>query len=219
MLAVSDTGTGMDAETQSHVFEPFFTTKEPGKGTGLGLATVYGIVKQSGGYIWLYSEMGKGTAFKIYLPRVDEPPEVTGEAHKLPAEPASASETVLLVEDEPALRELILLTLQKYGYTVLEAADAVSAMQIAEQHQGKIQLLVTDVVMPGIGGRELATRLARLRPEMKVLYISGYPDQAILHRGMLEPGLAFLQKPFTAADLTRKVREVLDTEPRNSQST
>jgi len=216
MLAVSDTGTGMDAETQSHVFEPFFTTKEPGKGTGLGLATVYGIVKQSGGYIWLYSEPGKGTAFKIYLPRVDEPAEVTGKARKPVGEPARASETILLVEDERSLRELASLTLQRYGYTVLEAPDAAQALRIAQQHQGQIQILVTDVVMPDMGGRELATHLARLRPEMKVLYISGYPNQALLHRGVLETGLAFLQKPFTAADLTRRLREVLDTEPRNS---
>jgi two-component system, cell cycle sensor histidine kinase and response regulator CckA len=208
MLAISDTGTGMTAETKARIFEPFFTTKEKGKGTGLGLSTVYGIVKQSGGYVWVYSELGRGTTFKIYLPRVDAPAE-----QLLPRrEPGSiaGSETILLAEDDELLRPLAKGLLQKLGYTVLDAENAATALAAAEAHRGPIHLLVADVVMPGASGRELARQLARLRPETKVLYVSGYTDDAIVHHGMLEPGLNFLQKPFTPATLAKKVREVLD---------
>ncbi len=209
MLAVTDTGIGMDANIKAHVFEPFFTTKEKGKGTGLGLATVYGIVKQSGGYIWVYSEPGHGTTFKIYLPRIEGTPPPTAPK---PAAPESlrGSETVLLVEDEAAVRNLTRRVLEGYGYAVLTTENGHEALQAAQERQGPIHLLVTDVVMPKMGGRELAQRLAPGRPEMKVLYLSGYTDNAIVHHGVLEPGIAFLQKPFTPQSLARKVREVLD---------
>ncbi len=209
MLAVTDTGIGMDEGTKAHLFEPFFTTKETGKGTGLGLATVYGIVKQSGGYIWVYSEPGHGTTFKIYLPRVEGVPLPTAPK---PAAPESlrGSETVLLAEDEPAVRSLTRRVLESYGYTVLTTEDGYEALRAAQEHQGPIPLLVTDVVMPKMSGRELAQRLLSERPEMKALYLSGYTDDAIVHHGVLEPGLAFLQKPFTPQTLARKVREVLD---------
>ena len=210
MIAVSDTGVGMDAATQARIFEPFFTTKEIGKGTGLGLATVYGIVKQSGGWIWVYSEPGQGTTFKIYLPRVTEavPP-----AAVTPAPPASVrgSETILLVEDDEMIRNLVQKVLQANGYRVLVAANGRDAEQVAGQHDGPIHLLVTDVVMPGMNGREVAERLAAARAGVRVLYLSGYTDDAIVHHGVLEPGVAFLQKPFTPAVLGRRVREVLDS--------
>jgi len=208
MLAVSDTGVGIDAETRTRIFEPFFTTKEKGKGTGLGLSTVYGIVKQSGGYIWVYSEPGHGTTFKVYLPRVDAPVELQAQ----PRETATrtGTETILLAEDDEALRPLAKGLLQKLGYTVLDAENAAQALAVAGVHRGPIHLLVADVVMPGASGRELGRRLAESRPDTKVLYISGYTDDAIVHHGMLEPGLAFLQKPFTPDALARKVREVLD---------
>jgi PAS domain S-box-containing protein len=209
MLAISDTGVGMDAETQSHIFEPFFTTKGP-KGTGLGLSTVYGIVKQSGGYIWVYSEPGKGTAFKIYFPRA-------GQAEPVPAEqPAAAEsaeqprETILLVEDEGNLRRLTRHFLENQGYTVLEAADGAAAVQIAVAHQGTIHLLLTDVIMPGMNGRELAQRVSEIRPNIKILYMSGYTENAIGHNGTLEAGVSLLQKPFNLQALKAKVREVLD---------
>jgi PAS domain S-box-containing protein len=209
MLAVSDTGTGMDTQVKAHIFEPFFTTKEKGKGTGLGLATVYGIVKQSDGYIWVYSEPGQGTTFKIYLPRVEaaaEPP-----APK-PMPPASlrGSETVLLAEDEEAVRNLTRRVLLAHGYTVLVAADGQEALRLADGHTGPIHLLLTDVVMPHMSGRQLAERVVSARHATKVLYLSGYTDDAIVHHGVLEPGIAFLQKPFTPQGLARKLREVLD---------
>jgi two-component system cell cycle sensor histidine kinase/response regulator CckA len=209
VLAMTDSGCGMDAETQAHIFEPFFTTKEVGKGTGLGLATVYGVVKQSGGYIWVYSEPGKGTTFKIYLPRVDELGEAEQRSEK-PAKTDHGSETILLVEDDAALRKLTCRFLEDSGYAALTAESPAEAARISEEYEGPIHLMVTDVVMPGMDGRELADRLAPLRPEMKVLYVSGYTDDAIIHHGMLEPGLAFLQKPFLPKALARKVREVLD---------
>ena len=208
MLAVSDTGVGMDAQTKARIFEPFFTTKEKGKGTGLGLSTVYGIVKQSGGYVWVYSELGHGTTIKLYLPRVDAP----AEPQAPPRETATltGTETILLAEDDDILRPLTKGLLAKLGYTVLDAESAEQALAVAGARQGPIHLLVADVVMPGASGRELARRLAQSRPETRVLYVSGYTDDAIVHHGMLEPGLKFLQKPFTPAALARKVREVLD---------
>lgn len=211
MLAVTDTGTGMTPEIVGRIFEPFFTTKEKGKGTGLGLSTVYGIVKQSNGYIWVYSEPGRGTTFKVYLPRVDAPADARGPARV--AGSLAGNETVLLAEDDESLRRLVKGLLEKLGYRVLEAENAAHALALAESHDGPIHLLVSDVVMPGASGRELARRLAESRAETKVLYMSGYTDDAIVHHGMLEPGLNFLQKPFTPAALARKVREVLDATP------
>jgi PAS domain S-box-containing protein len=212
MLAISDNGLGMDSETQSHIFEPFFTTKGP-KGTGLGLSTVYGIVKQSGGYIWVYSEPGRGTTFKIYLPRVAEraesPALVVSSAESAAAEPGT--ETILLVEDEANLRYLARQFLEKQGYRVIEAADGVVAMQIAVAHEGVIHLLLTDVIMPGMNGRELAQRMSEIRPNTKVLYMSGYTENVIGHNGTLDAGVRLLQKPFTLRDLKSKVREVLDS--------
>ena len=210
MLAVSDNGCGMDQETQSHLFEPFFTTKEKGKGTGLGLSTVYGIVKQSGGNIWAYSELGRGTTFKIYLPMVTQ---AVKEKYARPERrriSARGAETILLVEDEKAVRMMIGKTLQSKGYAVLEAQHGQEALSICEDYSGPIHLMVTDVVMPLMSGKELAEQLAPQRPEMKVLYMSGYPDNSIVQHGVLEPGTEFLQKPFTLNTLEAKVREILD---------
>lgn len=211
MLAISDTGTGMDEETQSHIFEPFFTTKGL-KGTGLGLSTVYGIIKQSEGYIWPYSEPGKGTTFKIYLPRVT----ATGQVISLqpPAVMAvgeSAHETILLVEDEESLRQMARVYLERQGYVVLEASDGSAALQVSRSYPGVIHLLLTDVIMPGMNGREVAQQISAVRPETKILYMSGYTENAIGHNGMLEEGIVLLQKPFTLPALRTKVREVLDT--------
>ncbi|HEY5277545.1 MAG TPA: PAS domain S-box protein, partial [Coriobacteriia bacterium] len=209
LLAISDTGTGMDAETQKRIFEPFFTTKEAGKGTGLGLSTVHGIVHQSGGSIGVYSEPGRGTTFKVYLPRfagdAAAPRSLSGIHPALTA----GSETVLVVEDEAAIRQLTNLILKKAGYTVLLAESPVAAERIAGSHPGPIHLLLTDVVMPGMRGPELAERLIRLRPDLRVLFMSGYTDDAITHHGMLDAGREFLQKPFTPLRLTQKIREVL----------
>lgn len=213
MLAISDTGLGMDSETQSHIFEPFFTTKGP-KGTGLGLSTVYGIVKQSGGYIWVNSEPGKGTSFKIYLPRIAEraePAQVVASNESAFTEPGT--ETILLAEDEANLRYLARQFLEKQGYKVIEAADGAVAMQIAVAHEGVIHLLLTDVIMPGMNGRELAQRISEIRPQTKVLYMSGYTENVIGHNGTLDAGVRLLQKPFTLRDLKSKVREVLDSTP------
>jgi len=209
MLAVSDTGCGMDSETQSHLFEPFFTTKERGKGTGLGLSTVYGIVKQSGGNVWVYSELGRGATFKVYLPQVDEPLEEPRPVEAR-AVPARATETVLVVEDEVSVRSLVRGVLESRGYRVLEACHGADALSISDQHGGPIHLLLTDVVMPEMSGRDLASRVMPRRPEIRVLYMSGYTDDAIIHNGVLDAGTAFLQKPFTPDALARKVREVLD---------
>jgi signal transduction histidine kinase len=212
MLALSDTGIGMDAQTQTHIFEPFFTTKGPRKGTGLGLAMVYGIVKQSGGNIWVYSEPGKGASFKIYLPRIEGPIDGSQAGSSLPA-PVHGVETILLVEDEDSVRDLTRDILEAHGYTVLEARHGAEALRISEQHSGAIDLMLTDVVMPEMGGREVAERLAVLRPETKVLYMSGYTDSAVVHHGMLDASTAFLQKPFSAIVLVRKLREILGIGP------
>ena len=210
LLAVSDTGTGMDAATQSLIFEPFFTTKEQGKGTGLGLSTVFGIVKQSGGNIWVYSELGRGTTFKIYLPQVQER-IASQEPRPNLAELSPGHETILLVEDEAPVRGLARQVLELGGYTVLEATRGSEALLHCEQQQGAIDLLLTDVIMPGgLNGRELAEQVRAVSPGVKVLYMSGYTDDAIVHHGVLEPGLFFLQKPFTPVALARKVREVLE---------
>jgi PAS domain S-box-containing protein len=209
MLAVSDTGIGMDAETQAHIFEPFFTTKEASKGTGLGLATVYGIVRQSGGCVWVYSEPGRGSTFKVYLPRVEEGSGRTAPA--LPPAPAPrGSETILLVEDEEMLRGLIEEALTENGYDLLVAPNGVEALETARRHEGRIRLLLTDAVMPGMSGRVLADRLTEARPEMRVLFMSGYTDDTVVRHGILAAEVAFLQKPFTTDALARKIREVLD---------
>jgi CheY-like chemotaxis protein len=204
----------MDKEIRARLFEPFFTTKEVGRGTGLGLATVYGIVKQSGGYIWAYSEPGQGSTFKIYLPRA------AGAAARADGSGASSAsvrgtETVLLVEDEDMVRALAREILETYGYTVLAAARSEDALGLSERHPGRIHLTLTDVVMPGGSGRDVAQRLVLARPGMKVLFMSGYTGEAIAHRGALETGTAFVQKPFTPQALARKVREVLDGGERN----
>ena len=209
MLAVSDTGAGMDTATQSRIFEPFFTTKTKDKGTGLGLSTVYGIVKQSGGSIWTYSEIGKGTTFKVYLPRAEGTAEVIERpAPALPA--ARATETVLLVEDDPSLRKLALTILTGLGYTVLDAGAGSDALDLAREHTGSIDLVLSDVVMPQMSGADFVSTLRASRPGISVLYMSGYTDDAIIRHNMLESGAAFLQKPFTPASLARKIREVLD---------
>ena len=209
LLAVRDSGVGMDEATRARIFEPFFTTKGPGKGTGLGLSTVYGIVKQSHGFIWVESEVGEGASFKIYLPRVTEgagtdrpPPTVVS---------SSGTETILLVEDSAGLRKLATRLLAPAGYTVLGAASGEEALRLLERHDAPVHLLLSDVVMPGMSGRQLAERLAQIRPGMKVLYMSGYTSDTIVRHGVLEAQAPFLNKPFTAAALLRKVREVLDS--------
>jgi two-component system, cell cycle sensor histidine kinase and response regulator CckA len=208
VISVADTGHGMDKETQSRIFEPFFTTKEKGKGTGLGLSTVYGIVKQSGGYVFAQSEVGAGTIFYVYLPRVEESAEELSPA-KAQQNEAGGCETVLLVEDEESVRELVRLTLASRGYKVIEAENGECGLRLAEDCQERIDILITDVVMPGIGGRELAKRLLSLRPGISVLYLSGYTEDAVATQGALGPGTAFLQKPFTLQNLAKKVRDVL----------
>jgi two-component system cell cycle sensor histidine kinase/response regulator CckA len=209
MLAVSDNGMGMDAGTQSHIFEPFFTTKKMGQGTGLGLATVYGIVRQSGGYIWIYSEPGQGTTFKIYLPRVEEALDVS-EPKPTMVTDLKGREIILVVEDDKALREVICKGLKKFGYGVLEAANGGEALLICEKRKAPIDLLLTDVVLPQMSGRELAERLRSLRSDIKVLYMSGYTENAIVNNGILKEDVGFLQKPFKVYVLVQKIREILD---------
>ncbi len=209
MLAISDNGNGMDAKTRASIFDPFFTTKGLGRGTGLGLSTVYGIVKQSAGFIWVYSELGKGTTFKIYLPRTtDGSAKCKVDDHGIEKKPA-ASETILLVEDEQAVRTLACRILRRQGYKVLEAADGFEAIRVAEEFSGEIQLVLTDVVMPKMSGNELVSRIETIRPGIKALFTSGYTDEAIVHHGVLDPNIAFIQKPYTAEALTRKIREVI----------
>jgi two-component system cell cycle sensor histidine kinase/response regulator CckA len=211
-FAVTDTGCGMDKETRERIFEPFFTTKEKGKGTGLGLSTVYGIVKQSGGNIWVYSEPGQGTTFKIYLPRdLSASLTVSGSRFAAVTTPPTGTETILVVEDEEAVRDIAKRILREAGYNVLAAASPDDALLTCKSHLGKLHLLLTDVVMPQMSGKLLADRLAMARPGLKVLYMSGYADDAILHHGTLAPGTHFIGKPFSAVDLARKVREVLDS--------
>jgi CheY-like chemotaxis protein len=211
MLAISDTGTGMDQDTRLRVFEPFFTTKEKGKGTGLGLSTVYGIVRQSGGNVWVYSEIGKGTTFKVYLPQIeDEVAERTATKEDLTRH--RGTETVLLVEDEDMVRKLTIELLEESGYVVLEANGGEQAMQLFTAHTERIDLLITDVVMPIMSGKEVAEQLRNVHPETKVLFMSGYTDEAIVHHGIVDSHIAFIQKPFSESALTRKVRAVLDGE-------
>jgi len=211
MLAIHDTGSGMDAETQSHIFEPFFTTKGP-KGTGLGLSTVYGIIKQSGGYIWVETEPDKGTTFKIYLPLATEAGEQAPlQAAAAASQPERGLETILVVEDESNLRRLVRQYLENQGYVVLEASGGAAAIRLAVAHAGPIHLLLTDVIMPGMNGRELAQRIASLRPTTKILFMSGYTENAIGHNGTLDAGINLLQKPFTLPALKNKAREVLDS--------
>jgi CheY-like chemotaxis protein len=208
MLAVSDSGTGMDTQTQAHIFEPFFTTKELGRGTGLGLSTVYGIVKQSQGHIWVYSEIGHGTTFKIYLPRVQQAARAE-RPEPQPAGVARGEETILLVEDDLALRQLAVKILRREGYTVLEAQSAVHAEDICRRHPGQIDLILTDMIMPEMSGRELVERVRALRPRVRVLYMSGYTEYAAGQRPGLEVDAPLLSKPFSSALLFSKIREVL----------
>jgi CheY-like chemotaxis protein len=210
MLAISDTGSGMSEEVKGRLFEPFFTTKQKGRGTGLGLATIYGTVKQSGGSIEVYSEMGKGTTFKIYLPALDEP------AQQLEIEkPASASilkgeETILVVEDEKIVRELAVKMLKRMNYNVLYAENGAKALEVAQQYEGVISLLITDVVMPGMNGRELARQLQQMRPNIKILFTSGYTENAIAHHGIIDKNLNFIGKPYSSRELGKKIRSLFD---------
>jgi CheY-like chemotaxis protein len=208
MIAVSDTGVGMSPEVRARIFEPFFTTKKPGVGTGLGLSTVFGIVKQSGGGIGIYSEVGQGTVFKVYLPHVDAAPDDAGDIDPETMD-LDGTETILLAEDEAAVRDIAVMALRRHGYHVLVAAGGTEALRLAREHRGPIHLLITDVVMPGMSGRDLADELTLDRPLTRTLYVSGYTANSIVDHGVLEPGIAFLPKPFTPVVLARKVREVI----------
>jgi len=207
--SIADTGNGIPQDRIHRLFEPFFTTKEAGKGTGLGLSTVYGIVKQSGGFVWVYSEPKRGATFKIYLPRVDEPVEALIGEEGLAAV-SRGEETILLVEDDPLVRELSFEFLKSAGYNMLVSSNGKEAYALAEQHKGKIHLVLTDVVMPGMGGQEMVEKIVKTRPGLKVIYLSGYADEAIVSHGKLPHGDAFMQKPFRMGDLANKVREILD---------
>src|SRR4030095_11482638 len=218
MLAVSDNGLGMDANTQLHIFEPFFTTKELGKGTGLGLSTVYGIVKQSGGFIWVYSELNVGTTFKIYLPSLTEL-HFDQELLSFDAAEKSEAGTVLLVEDDPLVRNVALRALETAGYTVLESGNGHGALAMAHSCDDEIDLLITDVVMPLMGGRELAHELSALHPKTSIIFMSGYTDDAVVRHGIMDKDIEYLQKPFTPESLVRRVGEVLrDARTRTSRS-
>ena len=212
MLRVIDEGCGITREVRERLFEPFFTTKEPGKGTGLGLATVHGIVVQSGGHVAVYSEPGGGTTFKVYLPRAARSAQARAAAPPGPRA-AGGTEAVLVAEDDRAVREVVAETLSARGYRVLRAADGQSALELARGAEGRLDLLLTDIVMPGMTGRELAQALAAAHPEIRVLYMSGYTDDAVVRHGVLEQGVPYLQKPFTPDVLALKVREVLDRKP------
>jgi CheY-like chemotaxis protein len=210
MLAITDTGTGMSAEVKARAFEPFFTTKGVGQGTGLGLSTCYGIIKQSGGHISVYSEPGRGTTFKIYLPQVEPQAKIPIQRLDSPDLPRG-TETILLVEDDPALREMVAILLRRLGYTVLAAANGSEALSLKQQRDsGHVDLLFTDVVMPHMSGKELADRVQALHPHTRILFTSAYTENAIVHQGVLNPGVALLQKPFTPSALAHKLREVLD---------
>jgi nitrogen-specific signal transduction histidine kinase/ActR/RegA family two-component response regulator len=210
MLSVTDTGVGMSADTLAHIFEPFYTTKESNRGTGLGLSTVYGIVKQSGGHVSVYSEPGKGTTFKVYLPQVQDSLHLTPVAEAPDSTSSKGHETILLVEDEPAVRELTCMVLSERGYSVIEAQNAGDAVRLAKKHGAQIHLLLTDVVMPGMSGHDLAKRLTAQHPNLRVLYMSGYTYNIFAENEALEGGLSFLQKPFTPKALAQRVREALD---------
>jgi two-component system, cell cycle sensor histidine kinase and response regulator CckA len=209
VVAISDTGGGISANDKARLFEPFFTTKEQGKGTGLGLSTTYGIVKQSGGYIWCDSEPGRGSTFRIFLPRVEQPLPAA-DPEPAPQKSRPNNEKILLVEDEPEVRRLVEKVLGLQGYDVVAAGTPAEALEIERGLDQELDLLITDIVMPGMSGRELARRLAPLRPRMKILFVSGYTDDAVVQEGALEPGTDFLQKPFSPAALGRKIREILD---------
>jgi two-component system cell cycle sensor histidine kinase/response regulator CckA len=214
MLAVGDTGVGMDRETLDRVFDPFFTTKPAGQGTGLGLSTVYGIVRQTGGHIWAYSEPGHGSTFKVFLPRVWERLAERYERVRAPRHPRG-SETVLLVEDEEIVRTLVQEMLEDDGYVVLAAAGGGEALELARAYEGQIDVLLTDVVMPGLSGQQLAGQLVDERPDVRVLFASGYAEDAIANHGVLRPGTAFLEKPFTAPELASTLRRLLDAAATN----
>ena len=211
VLTISDTGIGMDENTRQHVFEPFFTTKERDKGTGLGLSTVYGILRQNGGWIQMSTEVGIGTSFELYFPRIDARP--LPERSDAPKAAASSGETILLVEDQDAVRQLMISILGMHGYHILEAANGDEALDICQGYSGEIHLLLTDVVLPGINGRELGKRLKALRPKLSELFTSGYPLDIIAHRGVLESGIAYIPKPFKPDELAAKVREALTETP------
>jgi two-component system cell cycle sensor histidine kinase/response regulator CckA len=216
MLAVTDSGMGMSAETQARIFEPFFTTKETGKGTGLGLATVYGIVKQNNGFIWVYSEVDHGTTFKLYFPIATSVERTENPCEQIVQQ--SGTETVLIVEDSPSVRSAARRILQRCGYKVLEAPNGKAGLALARKKNLKIDLLVTDVIMPEMSGREVAKIFEQLRPETKVLYMSGYTDDAIVRQGILQEGIAYLQKPFTGLTLSTRVREVLNVSSNGPRS-